>query len=369
MVYLISILILFVCAGICRKTLTHRSPEYARRVTIWVSFFVLFLLGALRGPGVGVDTPNYMNKFVLIQEYPITEILSSLYCERVEFGYALLNKLVGCFTQEPYAIIVVNSAIVCFGMAWYIANFTDSDFVAIILFACGGMLLQSFNITRQMIACVFLLNSWGMLTHGRPKTAVLLFFAAFSFHWVSIIYAVVLFFYAFRRNRMVTGITIGVSFVVLMNYQTVINILSKFISVFSNISNPDNLTSANGVWAIWTVELTIAAFFLVCYFSKRKSFLGFQIPEELQEESHLLCEPLFVVYYVILTFIGTRFNYFHRFGTFFLPFAIPLFLNFGKTIKLKSEPLYKIYTVAMVVCFIGYFWLCSRSGQYRNYHF
>lgn len=365
MVYALGIALIYLCKYYCKKRMADKDPEFVRQIVVLASFTVLFLISAFRGPNIGIDTYNYMEKFDQIRTHSFWDILTSLYTERVEIGYALLNKIVSLFTSNSYLIVVINGFLVCYGMAYYVIHYTKEDLTPVILFACAGMFLQSMNVARQAIACVLLFNSWGALTRKQYKTTLVLFLISITFHWTSVIFCAVYFFYFFRSNKIVSISFMVLSFVVIANYELIIELLNTLTDSYSYLDNTRNRITANGIWAIWGIALVFALFFMIQYLANRQSLFGIKLPRGLRNPRDLLCVPLYVVYYIVLTYIGTQFNYFNRLGVFFMPFEILLFMNFGRVLKHNSQLLYKIYIIGLHVCFIGYLLLSTSSGQFK----
>lgn len=364
MVYTTLIGMLYLCKLYCARVWDHVDRELSRRVCIIGSVTVLFLFAAFRGLTVGIDTLNYVEKFELIRRYSIADILTSLYTERIEFGYALLNKLVSLFIPNARAVIILSAALICYGMAYAIWRYTDEDITPVILFVCSGLYLASFNVTRQVLACVLLFNAWGALTQKQYRRSLILWFAAFSCHVFSIVFAAVYFFWFFRGNKKLVTAVFLVSLVVSINYQFFIDILASLTSAFSYLDNSRPKTSAGGIWALWALELMICGFFALYYYAFKPVNRFLSMPQKLRSSENFICIPIFVVYYVLFSYLGTRFNYLDRIGLFFQPFMILLFLNAGKFLKSWSPVLHKIYLVGMHVCFVFYFFLTARADQY-----
>ncbi len=365
-VYLIGAALIYVSYLLCNKKWKNH-PKDARDYFILTAYVILFLIAALRGPSVGIDTSHYMEKFERIREHSFLEILfGGLYCERVEFGYAFLNKLLSFITKEPYMIVLVNSAIVCGGTALFQRFFFDGDdLMFVIVFLCGGTFLQSLNVARQLIAVVLILNAWGFLTRKKYVTAAILFVVSLGFHIMAIVCLVMAFFFLVRDKKYVAGGVMALSFVIIACYRPILTLLARFISAFSYLSGGHNRITANGIWAMWTVEVLMALFLLWLHFRGRDRLFGFTLPTRVNDGVHTLCVPLFVIYYIVLTFIGTQFNYFNRFGVFFLPFTMLLFSDFGAIVCQKSRKLYAVYTVGLHVCFIAYLVISTYTGQFR----
>lgn len=365
MIYALGIALIYLCKYHCEKKMADKDPEFVRKVVVLASFTVLFLISAFRGPNIGIDTYNYMEKFDQIRAHSFWDILTSLYTERVEIGYALMNKIVSLFTANSYLMVVINGFLVCYGMAYYVIHYTNEDLIPIILFTCAGMFLQSMNVARQTIACVLLFNSWGALTRKQYAATLVLFLISITFHWTSVVFAAVYFFYFFRNNKIVVLPFVLLSFVVIANYKLIIKLLIMLTDSYSYLDNSRNRITANGIWAIWGIALVFVLFFLIQYLANRRDLFGLKLPRGLQNPRELFCVPMYVVYYVLLTYIGTQFNYFNRLGVFFMPFEILLFMNFGRVLKYNSQLLYKIYIVGLQVCFIGYLLLSTSSGQFK----
>lgn len=367
MVYIIGLFLIYACKYCCGNVnaIKKRGEKFSSGLFVFSSCTILFFISSFRGYDVGIDTQHYVDKFLLIRSYPFEKILSSFYTERVEFGYALLNKIVGCLFADPRAIIIVNSAIVCYGMANYIYRYSNEESVAVILFTCCGVFLYSFNITRQIMACVMMMNAWGALTHKKYWQSALWFFVGVSFHVTSVIFAVTYFFYFFRKNKKVVLITFGASLLLAMFYKPLLKFASQFITAFSYLDNTKDKVTARGIWLVWFVELLIAVFFMGSYFGGKKRKLLLKDCENAVDSEDLICVPIFVVYYILFTFLGTQFNYLDRFGNYFILFIIPLFINFGKVLNERIGKYSDLYWKGLQIVFIVYFVLSIRADQYQ----
>ena len=367
MVYIVGLVLIFLFKFCC----SHMDPSISKNknfssaVYVFASFTMLFLISIFRDYGVGIDTQHYANKFLLIRKYSLGKILTSLYTERVEVGYALLNKLVGIFFTNPRAILVANSAVICYGMAHYVYRYAKTKHVAVILFICCGAFLHSLNITRQMMSCVMMINSWGELTHKRYRNSAIWFLVGISFHITSVVFAVVYFFYYFRENKKLVLIAFGASLILAMFYRPILALLAKFISAFSYLDNSSDKVSAGGIWLVWIIEVLIAGYFITSYAMGDKSKYLIDSKEHWFPTEEMICVPIFVVYYIVFTFLGTHFNYLDRFGVYFMLFLIPLFSNFGKVIGKKLPKYRMIYWIGLQLSFIGYFLLSTRATQYH----
>ena len=300
MIYIVGLILIYLCKLSCSKMLviTHRSVDFSRKVCIYVAFTILFIISALRGYDVGIDTQNYATKFRIIQEYSLGYVFTNFYTERVEFGYAIICRVLGMVFKNPRIMIIVSSAIVNYGMARYIYRYTESDVVGVVLYICSGVFLHSLNITRQVMACVMLMNAWGSLTHKKYAESISWFFVGFSFHVTSIVFAVSYFFYFCRYNKKVMGWAFSISMVLAVLFKPIIRIASLVVDTFSYLDNSQNRVSAGGLWAVWIVELLIATYFVLSYSKSRKMRIHPDKGKKPIECEEMICIPFFVVFYI-----------------------------------------------------------------------
>lgn len=364
MVYAALLGMIYLCKLYCVRVWDPVDRELSRRVCIAGSFTVLFLFAAFRGLTVGIDTLNYVEKFELIRQHSFLDILTSLYTERIEIGYALLNKLVSLVIPNARAVIILSAALICYGMAYCVLRYTDEDITPVMLFVCTGLYLASFNVTRQVLACVLLFHAWGALTEGNLRRSIISWIIACTIHIFSVVFLAVYFFCFFRSNRKVVTVVFLVSLILAMNYQFFIDILASLTSAFSYLDNSRPKTSAGGIWALWAVELIICLFFSAYYYRFQTVNRLLPMPQKLRSSLNFICVPIFVIYYILFSYLGTRFNYLDRIGLFFQPFVIVLFLNMGGFLRNHSPLLHRIYLVGMHLCFIAYFFLTARADQY-----
>ena len=173
----------------------------------------------------------------------------------------------------------------------------------------------------------------------------------------------VYFFYFLRSNKGAFLISFGSSLVLAAFFRPVLRFASRYIHSFRYFDNADDKIRAGGIWLLWAIELLLAGFFLISWLLDKDD--GPAKEKGCLLEADKSCVPVFVVYYILFTFLGTRFNYLNRFGIYFLPFIIPLFLNFGRVIGEKSAVYGKLYRIGLMAGFFGYFMLSIGADQYQ----
>ncbi len=361
------------------KIIYDRMPALTEKrrklMFLCTAFSLLFFVCAFRDVSVGTDMQSYLNKYALLSDYSLTDILSQFYSERVEIGFALLNKLLSLISPFPQTIIVVSTLLFCFGFAVFIYRYIDDYLTAVILFTCCGMYIYAFNITRQMIACAILINAWGLLTEKRYKASVALFIISMTFHVTACAFLLVYLFYFLRDHKRAVAVTIVIGSLCALNYNNLLRLAALLFSdKFSYLDNSRQKISAGGVWAIWSVEIVILVIYLLYYYLHKTSAgsrLLSKLPHPSAEISTVesLCIPVFTALYIIFIWMGTQFNYLDRFGVYFLPFCLLLFINFGNRIREQSEKLYRLYIVALHACSTVYFLFFASALPHYTYTF
>ncbi len=373
MVYAALIALIYVS-----KLVYDRIPSLSDRVRkllfVGTAFTAMFFVCAFRDASVGSDTQNYMVKFTLLRDDSLWNVLTHFYSERLEIGFALLNKLVGVFSSDPHSIIIVSALLFCAGMAVFVYRYTDDHLTAVILLVCCGVYLYAFNITRQMIAVALLMNAWGLLTEKRYKLSTVLFAVSMLFHVTSFVFILVYLFYFLREKKRAVSVAVGVGALLVLLHRPLLMLASKIIHTFSYLDNSQVRISASGIWAVWAIELCIILLYLLYYYAKDTAAgrrLLQKLPHPVGKLSSVttFCVPIFTALYITFTFMGTTFNRLERFGAFFQPFCILLFLDFGKRLKEQSPLLYRIYLIGLHVCFVIYFVLFATHPEHYRYSF
>ncbi len=358
MIYTVLIVFLYTAYGIPAR-LPHISDAIRRRWFITLACAGLCAVCALRSANVGTDMASYLQKFTALREYPWRHLLTHWYSERVEIGFALLCKAVGTVTAEPHAVMIVSAVIIFGGVGYVLYRESDDPLTCVIVLTCCGWYLYTFNITRQMIAGVFLLIAWSMLTRRRILLCAVWFCAAVLFHVTAAVFILAFWIYAIRRHRTAITVTLGVGGLLAVLHPVLLGIAAAFTDSFSYLNNSREPIRAGGIWAVWTVECVIIAFYLWQYYFRRNS-----IPE-----TESLCSPVFCGLYILFAILGTSFNNLDRFGVYFLPFCATLFDNFGCQLRNRSVRLYRFYRLGLHACFVAFFLLFATRLPHYRYEF
>lgn len=369
-----ALIVLIFLAKIVLNRVPSLTAQRRKLYFVVTAFFLLFFVCAFRDASVGTDMESYLNKYILLSHHSLGDILTHFYSERVEIGFALLNKLLSYVIPFPQTIMVVSSLLICTGFAVFIYRYVENYFSAVLLFTCCGLYLYAFNATRQMIACAILINAWGLLTEKRLRLSLILFAVSLTFHVTSAIFVLAYLFYFLRDNKKAVTITMAIGAVLAANYRLLIRLASHFTNKFSYLNNSAKRISAGGIWTVWIIESVILLAYLAYYYmhdTGRGQTLLRRLPHPVVEMSTVesLCIPVFSALCIIFLVMGTGFNYMDRFGIYFMPFCILLLTNFGNRVREQSVTLGRLYTVAMHLCFVLYFVFFATALPHYNYSF
>lgn len=126
-----------------------------------LSFIFLFLVSAFRDVSVGTDTESYKWLFDRVQEgYTL---------HRQEMGWYYLNKLIIALGGNFQWLLIISTLLVLIPIFIIGRKYSKNPMLSIFLFYAFYLYLQSFNITRQMIAVSLVFASTPLLMNKGYK--------------------------------------------------------------------------------------------------------------------------------------------------------------------------------------------------------
>lgn len=161
---------------------------------IIISFFLVFLVSALRDETVGLDTANYILGFNILKS-GASNVFYSWTANSWEPLWRALNSAIGFFTSDPQWLLVITSLIIYIGIGifiYYNCDNNESAFWPVFFFITLAVLYpMSMYLLRQFCALIFIANIHTVLKRGRTKKRVLfsivLLIAGILFHYSAII--------------------------------------------------------------------------------------------------------------------------------------------------------------------------------------
>lgn len=306
------------------------------------------LIMAFRSVEVGVDTSNYKAIFDLIKNMSFREITSNFYTYSMEIGYALFMKVCSLLYGDYYFFQVVFSMLFSILAAKFVLEEADNIFIGVIVFLGIGIYTITFNVARQMLAAMLIVNSWIFLKKGEKKKSILCVLVASTFHVTALIFIVAYAIYFFRYNKYIIRLIPLVVVIGALNFNRLLPFITRYFTHYHNYyANEKVIQTAGFVWIIWIIVLLVAA--RIIYIAKKTNI------------EHSMA-AIFSMIWVVCNIIGLSFNYFERLGLYFIPFVSVMFSYSGNYIRSRSVR--RIYLNGMAVAFIIYFLMSVSSKQY-----
>ena len=196
--------------------------------------FILLLLSAFRGYGVGGDLENYLPEFRRICDSK--GISGAIEVVDKDFGYAVLIKLLSYISTSERFFLVSTSIISLIGPFWFIKKYSPWPIYSLFLYYSFGYYTNTMNNIRQSIAISILLFSIPLIINGRIKSKVyfgaLLAFATTIHN--SAIFAISYLLSNIKINLKLTIVILGLSYVFFRFYGSgiVLYLVSTFFGRF-----------------------------------------------------------------------------------------------------------------------------------------
>ena len=324
------------------------------KIYLTIFFAIATLILGLRSAKVGVDTQNYFRLYNDIIESSWQYIFLNLHgieFDNLEIGYVVLAKISGIIVNDYYFFQLLIACFFCFSMMIFFKDDVNSNLILTTMFLGSGLYLDSFNISRQLIAVALTSLAWKSLCKKKLIATMVLLVLAVTFHVSSIVFVIAFLLYMIRKNKYLLYMALCLGIILSVNYNSMIIFASKYLTSYGGyISNNRQTLEMRGSILLYSIILILAIFVLV-----KKKFSS-------KERIYAILSIAFVV----CVFIGLNFNYFERIGIYFLPFTILLTDTIGT--KIKSKNLSRFYKIGVSICYTIYFLMSSMAAQY-SYHF
>lgn len=327
-----------------------QNVKHNKKIFCFMLFIALFFIMANRDLSVGVDSLSYYRIYLNVERAKWSQILNyKPYYPLMEF--IIIMKICSIIVSNFFFFQAVVSVLYCAGMIKFIYDNCSNLFLSSIIFISCGLYLGAFNISREMLAVMIMINGWTLLSKDKYKGSIILFLLGVAMHFSSLVFALGFFAY-FIINKWSKLVKIAPPMIIIAGifYENLIELAQKYFPIYSNYyTNHKILQTAGGVKIIWAIVILLAIYNI--YISKKQ--------REPQYQFAAICS----IVYVVTNVIGLFFNYFERIGTYFLPFTLLLFESIG--LEFRSKWIRILYNCSVGVCYIGYFFLSCASEQYQ----
>lgn len=350
MIYLLFLLFIYSC-NIFFKLLFHgkHQNEIANRYFVYTTMLVAWLIMSLRDISVGVDTDMYYHFFLRFANVPPNRIFTTVL---IEPGWALLAWLVNLISGNFVLFQLVFYGIFCYLCVNFILLGNqmlkrDCSFIITVVFITCCWLL-SFNIARQMIAVMFVINALLYYCRHSYRKSIILLIIGISFHYSSILSLSLFLIWKIKDWKHMGFLTISGIALCYFLFDTIMSLAGQ-MGVYANYVNNGfkNFQESNFSRIVWL----IVALHSIWIFMRGKKFSSFD-----------KVVAAFCLIYVFTNIMASRINYFERLGLYFLPFIPLIYPIVGNTFK--SRRLRYCYFAGIAVCYSIWFILGSSSPQY-----
>lgn len=190
LIYLVNIFLIIVWALVFR---IGKKTKLKQVLFVAVCFLQCILISSVRYR-VGYDYSMYAIAFFKM----VLKGFSSLEYFDWEIGYILLNKIVGLFTAQPGAIMIVTSVLSMTGPAYLIARYSKNVYLSVFLYVNFYLFYLDMNFIRQAIAMSVMCFAYGFLRDKKFWRFLLLVIIASTFHF-SALYMIPVYFVCLLR--------------------------------------------------------------------------------------------------------------------------------------------------------------------------
>ena len=339
--YIVNLFLISLTACVLRKN---------KRLMYIVIFIWLFMLGALKGEGVGADYYSYKSFFEIFSR---AEWFSS-YAD-VERGYILLNKIISIFTNNYQWLLAVCSFLSIIGVIHFIKRNASFPIISIWLYISMGFYQSTFTRLRQAIAISIVLIAYKYAQEKKFWKFIFLIILASLFHRTALIAVLIYLFLHEKRISKQKNSRLSLFF---PHTQSVTSLFSapliRSMVSYLGYSRYADLKPGSGG------SLLLVYFLVFCYV-----WFLFMRSEEINPKLQLL--TLLAVGSVVCQSFALTITILNRLGEFL---SIPMFImlpNTAKAFEKKSQSI--VIIIMMILSFAFYVYSLSNMNGTVPYKF
>lgn len=188
----IYILLYLLITGIGLVVFAHGYSENRKKVFVFLSVVLTFIVQALRELSIGEDIFTYVSWFEDMYNLGWKATFNDL-AYYVESGYKLLNLVVAMFSSNPYIFLGVCSLIILALQYYFIGYYSENVFLSILLYFGLNFFLTSMTTLRQFIAMGIIFWVCPLIENKKYFCSLVLCIVSYLFHHSSIVFALVAF--------------------------------------------------------------------------------------------------------------------------------------------------------------------------------
>lgn len=247
LVYYWIYILLFFADTLCAM-LYKDDKEKQKKLYCFTAFMLIFILFALRHPGMGVDLGywskhgGYLGSFDALNTYSWDEILKLDEYLNYERGYIIFNKLVGSIYKNRQFFLAVSSFISLVPTFWYINKKSTLPFLSVVIFMGLPVFLMQYSGIRQNIAIAITMFSMKYLEDKKLMPFAITVLFASMFHRSAILFLAAYPIYYIKLNDLWKLIFTLLIPIVYFIRRPLFDILSKLIKDDAAVAETGALT-------------------------------------------------------------------------------------------------------------------------------
>lgn len=340
-------LFLFIFCLIC----TRRKSKY-----MWtIAFTWLFLLGALRGEGVGADYGSYEIYFNFFGKNSWQSSLAW----GIEPGYVLLCKIVYLFGGTYQVLLAVCSFISLLGIVSFIKRFSNQPILSMWLYITFLFYQSTYTRLRAAIAISIILFSVQYVMDRKPVKFLICIVLAVCFHTTALCSIVLYFIYNIKVNGKTILVTILLTTGVLVFGNSILSGIFTIFDQYDSKYNNSDIVAGDGLNMLFVI---FAIFIFICFGSYRiENARNYRNIDKTKSMRVFLLFPVTSIW-LMCQAMALNFNLFSRVGDYFGVMTILLLPNIIEYLFVQNSKKIAIVIIC-ILSLMYYIYLLSLGGS------
>ena len=319
------------------------SAEKKNKVVTWFFFAILLVILMVRHEKVGVDIKYYVSMFKQASNFSWKEIFKFY---EDEYGYYLLNKAIGVFTDNNQVLLGVIAIICIIPLACLYSRNSENAILTISIFLIISNFAILFSALRQAIAIAIVATSYKYIKEKKVLKFILIIVLAFFFHKSALIALLLYPIYHMNITKMKLLVLVPViGFVFAFRNQIYVFML-QFLGEYGETYE---LSESSG----YAMILLFALFLLLAYVAPDEN----KMDKETIGLRNMMVLTLMIQIFVLASPMAMRMNYY---SAMFVPLLIPKIINRCHD---KNKKTYQYIGLGLIVFFILYYFYKAYTGE------
>lgn len=336
----------------------HSETDLGRKIYLWITFSLLFILSAFRSIVIGNDTAYYVNLYEYFGDSSNFLSISNLFAidniinSRIEPGYVLLNMVLNIFSNEYLLLFVITSLFILGTWKAHLLRNSEMVWLSLLLFFNLRFFYFTLSGLRQAIAMSIILISYEYLKKRNLKLFVICVFVASLFHLSALVFLIAYPLTKFKANFKLFCYFLLIAVIGYISFDKILGILlsmfPKYKMYLASSYLDGSVKLASIINFLVTLSISLFGIILTNKIYKQNKYSSYK--HEKFEETNILNNMLIIS--TVLAFISIKASIIGRFHMYFFMFTviyIPKLLSF-----IDNKILKIIITYIIVILFILY---------------